>query len=81
MATGKVKWFNDHKGFGFIQEEQTGKDVFEHHTVIESQGYRTLTDGETVDYEESLQPPGRRRNRRVHLRRKQPGRAAHGEVT
>lgn len=51
MATGKVKWFNDHKGFGFIQEEQTGKDVFVHHTVIESQGYRTLTDGETVDYE------------------------------
>lgn len=51
MATGKVKWFNDHKGFGFIQEEQTGKDVFVHHTAIEGEGYKTLTDGETVDYE------------------------------
>lgn len=51
MATGKVKWFNDSKGFGFIQAERTGEDVFVHHSVIESQGYRTLTDGETVDYE------------------------------
>ncbi len=51
MATGKVKWFNDQKGFGFIQAEQTNKDVFVHHTVIEGQGYKTLTDGETVDYD------------------------------
>ena len=48
MATGKVKWFNDQKGFGFIAAEETGKDVFVHHTVIEGQGYKTLTDGETV---------------------------------
>jgi CspA family cold shock protein len=51
MATGKVKWFNDQKGFGFIAADQTGKDVFVHHTVIEGQGYKTLTDGETVEYE------------------------------
>ena len=51
MATGKVKWFNDQKGFGFIAAEQTGKDVFVHHTVIEGQGYKTLTDGETVEYD------------------------------
>ena len=51
MATGKVKWFNDHKGFGFIQAEQSDKDVFVHHTVIEGEGYKTLTDGETVEYE------------------------------
>ena len=51
MATGKVKWFNDQKGFGFIAAEQTGRDVFVHHTVIEGQGYKTLTDGETVEYD------------------------------
>lgn len=51
MATGKVKWFNDQKGFGFIQAEVTNKDVFVHHSVIEGDGYRTLTDGESVEYE------------------------------
>ena len=51
MATGKVKWFNDQKGFGFIAEESSGKDVFVHHTVIEGQGFKTLSDGETVEYE------------------------------
>ena len=51
MATGKVKWFNDHKGFGFIQAEQSNKDVFVHHSVIEMEGYKTLDDGETVEYE------------------------------
>lgn len=51
MATGKVKWFNDQKGFGFISAEVTNKDVFVHHTVIEGDGYKTLTDGETVEYE------------------------------
>ena len=51
MATGKVKWFNDHKGFGFIQAEQSNKDVFVHHSVIEMEGFKTLDDGETVEYE------------------------------
>jgi len=51
MATGKVKWFNDQKGFGFIATEHTGKDVFVHHSVIEGDGYKTLEDGESVEYE------------------------------
>ena len=49
--TGTVKWFNDQKGFGFIQSDQAGKDVFVHHSVIEGEGYKTLEDGETVEYE------------------------------
>ena len=51
MATGKVKWFNDQKGFGFVTAEEGGRDVFVHHTVIEGDGFKTLQDGETVEYE------------------------------
>ncbi|MGD0540515.1 MAG: cold-shock protein [Tepidisphaeraceae bacterium] len=58
MATGKVKWFNDQKGFGFIASDKEGKDVFVHHTVIEAEGFRTLQDGELVEYEMEDGPKG-----------------------
>jgi CspA family cold shock protein len=58
MATGKVKWFNDQKGFGFIASDNNGKDIFVHHTVIEAEGFRTLQDGETVEYEAEDGPKG-----------------------
>jgi CspA family cold shock protein len=58
MATGKVKWFNDQKGFGFISSDKEGKDVFVHHTVIEAEGFRTLQDGELVEYEVEDGPKG-----------------------
>ena len=51
MATGKVKWFNDQKGFGFIVAENDNRDVFVHHTVIEGTGFRTLEDGEALEFE------------------------------
>lgn len=50
MSQGTVKWFNDSKGFGFITEEN-GQDVFVHHSEIRSDGYRTLEEGEKVEFE------------------------------
>ena len=51
MPRGKVKWFNDAKGYGFITPEDGSKDVFVHHTAIQAQGFRTLQEGETVEFE------------------------------
>jgi CspA family cold shock protein len=51
MATGTVKWFSDEKGFGFITPDEGGKDLFVHHTGINSNGFRTLTEGARVSYE------------------------------
>ena len=52
MATGTVKWFNDSKGYGFITPEDGTKDLFVHHSNIVSDGFRSLTEGATVSYEE-----------------------------
>lgn len=51
MAQGTVKWFNADKGFGFIEQEGGGADVFVHHTAIKMEGYRSLTDGQRVEFE------------------------------
>ena len=54
---GTVKWFNDAKGFGFIEREN-GDDVFVHHSAIQAEGFRTLTDGQQVEFEVVQGPNG-----------------------
>lgn len=50
MATGKVKWFNNSKGYGFIEQEG-GADVFVHYSAIQGDGYRSLSEGQVVEFE------------------------------
>jgi CspA family cold shock protein len=50
MSNGTVKWFNADKGFGFITPEDGSKDLFVHHSEIQSSGYKTLDDGQQVEY-------------------------------
>jgi len=51
MATGTVKWFNPEKGFGFIQPQDGGKDVFVHITALQAAGLNSLSDGQKVSYD------------------------------
>lgn len=54
--TGTVKWFNDQKGFGFIQPDQGGGDVFVHISAVERAGMRTLAEGQKISYEVQRDP-------------------------
>lgn len=56
MATGTVKWFNDPKGFGFISSN--GEDYFVHHTAIQAEGFRTLQEGQEVEFDPQKGPKG-----------------------
>ena len=51
MAKGTVKWFNEKKGFGFIVDPEVPTDIFVHFSVIQADGFKTLNEGETVEYE------------------------------
>ncbi|MCY7293977.1 cold shock domain-containing protein CspD [Alteromonas sp. a30] len=58
MAVGKVKWFNNAKGFGFIVPEDGGEDVFAHFSTIQMDGYRTLKAGQEVNFDVEKGPKG-----------------------
>lgn len=58
MAMGSVKWFNDAKGYGFITQNGNEKDIFVHYTAIKSDGFKTLAEGQQVEFELVEGPKG-----------------------
>ena len=58
MAKGVVKWFSNQKGYGFITPDGGGKDVFVHHSAIQGDGYKTLDEGQGVEFEVTQGPKG-----------------------
>ncbi len=58
MATGTVKWFNDSKGFGFITPEDGGNDLFAHFSAIQTQGFKSLKEGQRVTFDVGAGPKG-----------------------
>jgi CspA family cold shock protein len=58
MATGTVKWFNDSKGFGFITQDNGGEDVFCHYSAVQGDGFKSLAEGQKVEFEVVKGPKG-----------------------
>ncbi|MBE6477297.1 MAG: cold-shock protein [Propionibacteriaceae bacterium] len=58
MATGTVKWFNAEKGYGFIAVDGAGDDVFVHYSAIETSGFRSLDEGQRVEFDVAQSPKG-----------------------
>ena len=58
MARGKVKWFNDQKGYGFITPDDGGNDCFVHHKEIQGEGFKSLSEGQEVEFEMGEGPKG-----------------------
>jgi len=58
LATGRVKWFNDSKGFGFIEQTEGGKDIFVHFSALQDEGFKTLREGDEVSFDIIEGPKG-----------------------
>ena len=67
MSTGKVKWFNAEKGYGFITDDANGSDLFVHFSAINSDGYRTLDEGQRVAFAVEQDPKNSSKMRAVHV--------------
>ena len=65
MATGKVKWFNAQKGYGFVEKDDGGEDIFVHFSSIESEGFKKLDEGDKVEFEEA---DGQKGKQAVHVK-------------
>lgn len=58
MARGKVKWFNSQKGFGFVEQDGGGPDLFVHYSAIKSEGFKSLNEGDVIEYNVTSGPKG-----------------------
>jgi CspA family cold shock protein len=67
LAEGKVKWFNEAKGFGFIEPKDGGNDIFVHYSSIKTDGYKTLKQGDEVSFDITQGPKGPQANNVVKL--------------
>lgn len=68
MNNGTVKWFNEAKGYGFISNDNGSEDVFVHFSAIQSDGYRTLTEGQKVSYDTELDSKNSNKQRAINVR-------------
>ena len=65
MPTGKIKWFNDQKGFGFIADDSGGEDVFVHFSAVQMDGFKSLKEGQAVEYDAEASGKGLKATRVV----------------
>ena len=75
MAQGTVKWFNAEKGFGFIAVDGGGPDVFVHYSAIQSSGFRSLDEGQRVEFQTTQGPKGQQADQVHAIRAKSPAAA------
>lgn len=68
MNKGTVKWFNEEKGFGFLSNNDGGEDVFVHFSSIQSSGFKSLTEGQRVEYDTEPDPKDRNKLRAINVR-------------